>query len=140
MDCPIEILEAMGDASVTFAAKTKEGLVTSAEKGIAPMMRLLLRDETALEGAFVADRVIGKATAVLLLYGNASFVHADLMSEHAESLLRENGFAYSYDRLVPYIKNRRQDGMCPMEQTVLEEDDIPTAFEALKQKWLVMQA
>jgi hypothetical protein len=30
--------------------------------------------------------------------------------------------------------------MCPMEQTVLEVDDVPVAFEALKQKWLAMQA
>ena len=54
----------------TFAAVLSDGrLVTSEKKGIAPMMELLERDASAMEGASVADRVIGRAAAFLLEKG-----------------------------------------------------------------------
>lgn len=139
MDFLSKLLDILADPAITFAAQTKNGLVTSCEKGIAPMMRLLIADPTALEGAYVADRVIGKAAAHLLVYGKAAGVYAQLISRHAEDLLNGRGMPFIGGEVTPYIQNRRQDGVCPMEQTVLEIEDSEEAFAALKDKWLVMQ-
>ncbi len=139
MACPQNLIDLMADPAITFAAEIKTGTVTSDEKGIAPMMRMLLADENALEGGFVADRVIGKAAAYLLIIGKAAGLYTNLISQHAMDLLDAHGFPYTYDKAVPYIQNRRRDGMCPMEQTVLTIDDPATAFAALRDKWLAMQ-
>lgn len=139
MEFPKEVLEALKEESVTFAAQTKKGLVTSREKGITPMMRLLLADRNALQGAYVADRVIGKAAAFLALYGGAAALYGELMSEHARGLLERQGLPCFSGKTVPYIRNRRGDGMCPMEATVLETEEIDEAFERLRNKWCSMQ-
>ena len=136
---PKQVLKALKEDGVTFAALTGNGLVTSSEKGISPMMRLLCRDPDALKGAFVGDRVVGKAAAVLALYGGASGLYGELISEHARRLLERSSVPFSYGRLTPFIQNRKGDGMCPMEESVLKIEDVPEAFEILKKKWKDMQ-
>ena len=102
------------------------------------MIRSLLQDPEGLKGAFVADRVIGRAAAFLLVYGEVKGLHAKLISSHAKEVLLRYGLPFEYEEEVPYIKNRRQDGMCPMEQSVLNTENAEKAFEILCEKWKAM--
>lgn len=120
---------------VTFALVGAEGeWFHSAKKGIAPVMELLAEQPGLLRGAAAADRVIGKAAAFLLLYGGVSAVYGGIMSEHAARVLEEAGLPFSYGRLVPFIINRKKDGMCPMENAVLEETEPERAYGILRRK------
>ncbi len=125
----------------TFAAVLSDGrLVTSEKKGIAPMMELLERDASAMEGASVADRVIGRAAAFLLEKGGAAGVYAGILSTHAREVLEKCGIPFSCGEETPYIINRAGTGMCPMEACVLELTDAAEAYEALRQKLAELSA
>ena len=106
--------------------------------GIRDLLEMLADKGSPLQGAEVADKVVGKAAASLMACGGAVRVHADLMSEGALSLLRSNGIPCSYATLVPYIKRRDMEGMCPMEQLTLDAADAKTAvgriLDFMKQK------
>lgn len=103
-------------------------------KGIQPIISKLKEDPTFFEGAYVADVVIGKAAAMLLIYGRAHKIYARLISEHAIAILKEYQIPYEYDIVVPYIMNRKKDGICPMEDTVLNINDPKLAYDLLLKK------
>lgn len=107
-----------------------ELLLTSQKRGIAPLLELLEAGE--LKDACVADKVIGKAAALLLLLGGAKGVYGKVMSESACRLLTEAGLQVRWDSLTDYVINRRGDGMCPMEQAVQHISDPAQAPALLK--------
>lgn len=120
---------------ITFAAVLSDGsLVTSERKGIAPMMALLAEDAGCLQGAAVADRVIGRAAALLMAKGGVAELYGGIISSHARKAFQETGLSFSYGKEVAYIINRSRTGMCPMEETVLRISDPEKAYLALMQK------
>ena len=57
-----------------------------------------------------------------------------MISDQAIRVFEEHGVTYTYAERVPYIINRRKDGLCPMEQTVLGTSDPEEAVELLRNK------
>jgi len=120
------------NASYTLCAGKEHFLYVSHERGIAPIMLQLAKDPLYFQDCTIVDSVIGKAAAMMFVKSNARFVHGRLMSETAVAFLRRKGIAYTYDTLCPYISNRSHTGMCPMEQTVFDLDDMEIAYVALQ--------
>ena len=111
MDLLEQAKKALEAEGVTFAAVSSCGeKKTSQKKGIAPMMEILAECPEFLQGAAVADQVIGKAAAFLLRKGGAKYLYAKIISEHALETLQNSGIAVSYGTKVPYIINRNKDG------------------------------
>ncbi|WP_352400634.1 DUF1893 domain-containing protein [Anaerotignum sp.] len=126
---------ALAEDQVTFAVVSAQGEIrTSTRKGITPIMELLKVEPKFLEGASVADKVIGKAAALLLIKGKINNLYAHIISSHGVEVLKKYGIPFQYDKMVPFIINRAKDGMCPMEATVLEEVDAEIAFIQLQDK------
>lgn len=98
--------------------------------GIRPLMNWLMKEPQILEGSYVIDKVVGKASALLLLYGKASRIHGKTMSKAADEILTRYGIEHSYDTLADYIVNREGTDMCPMEKKVREIDDPANAYKA----------
>lgn len=135
MDLLEQAKKALEAEGMTFAAISSCGeKKTSQKKGIAPMMEILAECPEFLQGAAVADQVIGKAAAFLLRKGGAKYLYAKVISEHALKALENSGISVSYGTKVPYIINWNKDGMCPMEQTVLSVTDVEEAYGKLQEK------
>ena len=135
MENRLEQAKAALAGEITFAAVLQDGrMVTSEKKGIAPMMALLAEDMTVLQGACVADRVIGRAAALLMEKAGVAAAFGEVVSSHALKAFENNGISFTYGREVEYIVNRTKTGMCPMEQTVLGIADAEAAYTALKLK------
>jgi len=107
---------------------------TSTFSGIKPLLQFLEVSENAFEGASIADRCIGRAAAFLMIYGGVKEIYTKMISDHALVLLEEHNVPVDYDVKVPYIINRTQDDMCPMEKTCLLISDPKEAYIALKAK------
>ncbi len=138
-DSTDKILE---EEDFTFVALNENGAVmySSKEMGIAPIKNCILENgRDYLKGCVVADRVIGKAAAMLIAYAGVKSISTGIMSEHSLSFLNKYNEEQSdkdkieirYKKLVPYIINRKKDGMCPMEQKVLDIDDVEKAYSIL---------
>ncbi len=106
---------------------------TSKRNGIVPMVKFL--DEGVdLEGFSVADKIVGKAVAMLFVLAKVKEVYAEVLSKTAISVLEANGIAYSYKILTDNIINRQGTGLCPMEETVKDIFDCKQAYEKIKVK------
>jgi hypothetical protein len=89
---------------------------TFTQRGVADLFHLLQHEPDFLQGALVADKVVGKAAAALLILGRIQAIHADVISEPARALLQPTAIAVSYGKTVPFIRNRDQSGYCPLEK------------------------
>lgn len=121
-------------ASYSLVAAREQFLFVSHERGIAPIMDQIAKHTTYFQDCMIVDQVIGKAAAMMLVRSRVSYVYGKVMSEGAVQVLNKHQIPYSYDTLVPYIINRSNDGMCPMEQTVKDLDDVEEAYDALAGK------
>lgn len=98
------------------------------ERGVKDLYRLLREEPQLLDGAFVADKVVGKGAAALMILGGIGELHADVISRPARLLLAASPVHVSYTLEVPYIVNRTRTGQCPVETLCR---DCATAAEAL---------
>ena len=105
----------------------------SCEIGIKPLMVRLRKDKKAFAECAVADKVVGKAAALMAVLGGADSVFGEVLSIPAENVLRQYGVYYEYAEKVPYIENRSHTGKCPMEAAVARVDSPEEAFEILEQ-------
>lgn len=86
------------------------------DRGIKDLFRLLKEERAFLDGAFVADKVVGKGAAALMNLGGVKEVYADIVSRPALALLNEARIRTDYTLVVAHIVNRTQTGICPVEQ------------------------
>lgn len=85
------------------------------ERGVKDLLRLLKTSPATLEGASIADRIIGKGAAALMILGRVRDVYADIISETAVELFSHTGIKVSWGECVPEIINRAGTGRCPVE-------------------------
>lgn len=96
---------ANGDQAVAFR-----------ERGVKDLYRLLKDNSPLLRNAFIADKVVGKAAASLMIAGGVTGVYAVTISTPALSLLRKYGVDVTFDTEVHHIVNRTGTDWCPLEK------------------------
>ncbi len=102
---------------VTLAIVCGEEQFTSARGGIAPLLELVESGRN-FKGCCVADKIVGKAAAMLYVCLGAEEVYAQVLSRAGEEVLSRFGIRYSCDCTAERIANRKGDGVCPMELAV----------------------
>lgn len=112
-------------------ARDGDILYASDARGIYPLYTCY-RDGLDLEGALLADRVIGEAAARIAVHLGIAGVFARLISEPALAVLKEEAIPVVYDRLVPQIENRSRDGRCPVETISVAEPDFDRMMAEIK--------
>lgn len=85
-----------------------------------------------MSGFYAADRIVGKAAALIYVLLGVSAVYAPVMSESAVDIFSHYGIAYENDTQVPLIINRKGTGICPMENAVRDTQDPEAGYELLK--------
>ena len=89
---------------------------TFSERGVADLYGMVKNKSGFLKGASVADKVVGKAAAALMILGEIKELYTDVISLSALVLLREAGVEPDFGRIVPFIENRDKTGWCPLER------------------------
>lgn len=112
-------------------------IYTSTQRGVKPLVKWLESDND-FKGCFAADKVIGKATAFLYILLGAKAVYTHVISKPALQVLNKHHIAVEYDDIVENIINRKGDGICPFESTVLDVDDTVIAYDAILCKMIEM--
>lgn len=104
---------------------------TDTRRGVRPLLDFLQTGED-FEGWSVADKVVGKASALLYCLLHVRRVYAPVISRPALEVLESHGIACEYDQLVPGIRNRTNTGPCPMEAATADLSDPQKAPEVLE--------
>ncbi len=119
MDNLIKAKDIIENTPAVFAAVSNNEVCTSEKRGITALLDYYEACKS-FENFAIADRVIGKAAAMLMCMMNAKTVHAQTISRHALAFFEETGVNITYGILCDYVKNRTGDGICPMEEVALK--------------------
>ncbi|MBQ8533863.1 MAG: DUF1893 domain-containing protein [Clostridia bacterium] len=119
------------DCSVVLCKECKT--IEKFSRGIAPLMEIIDSGED-VSGFSAADKIVGKAAAMLFSYMNIKEVYGEVMSRLGYEYLCSKNIPATYTTLTENIINRKGDGICPMEKTVTDIIDERFAVEALRQK------
>ena len=121
----------LGNHSVCLC---KDGeCIVDDRRGLSPLVGLISLGAD-LSGYSVADKVVGKAAALLFVKCNVAVVYAKTLSQSGKAVLDKHGIPVEYDTLADRIINRDGTDMCPMEKTVADCDDPQRAYELIKNK------
>ena len=107
--------------------------VVGRERGILPLLKWI-EEKSDFRGFAAADKIVGKAAALLYALMGIEALYAEVLSEGAEDVLRRFRILTEYEKIVPAIINRKGDGICPMEEAVKETEDPLSAFEILQKR------
>ena len=113
-----ELTTLLHSATHTLVLRTADGQVLTFDgRGISDLLRLLDNEPQTLRGATLADKVVGKAAAALMIAGGIRAVHADTISKPAMQLFAACApdTTVSHDTVVEHIVNMQQTRWCPME-------------------------
>lgn len=121
--------------SAFVIVKNKEILAESTEKGVAPFFFAVREFHDQLKGTSLADKIVGKAVALLSVYSQITSVYTLLTSQPAVKVLDYYNTFLEADRVVEMILNRTRDDQCPIEKIVLHTDEPEEAFMLLKRRF-----
>ncbi len=91
----------------------------------------------SLENSSVADKVVGRAVALLCVYSRVSAVYAETLSTTAKNVLQQDGIAVEWKELVETILDDSKQDLCPFEKEAANITDPKEAcdrFKNLQQK------
>ena len=103
------------------------------KRGVADVFFLLENEPEFLLEAFVADKVVGKGAAALMVLGGVKRVYTDVISTPALDLFKTYGVEVSFSEVTDRIVNRTKDGLCPVETLCLDLDSPADMLNEIRQ-------
>ena len=97
-----------GGYSCTIANKGE--IRTFTQRGVADIYDLLTQEPEFLKGASIADKVVGKGAAALMILGGIKELYTDIISTKALELLQKSDIKVDFTEEVPFIWNRNHTG------------------------------
>ncbi len=110
----------------------KEKVYVFEQRGVADLYNLLKQTPWILQGAYIADKVVGKAAAALMIMGQVKQLYTDVISEPAWEILQEAAIKVEFRLKVPLIKKRTQTGWCPLETLCKEKATAQECFISIQ--------
>ncbi len=86
----------------------------------------------SLEGSSVADKVVGKAIALLCVYAKVSAVYAKVLSKEAKNVLEKHKINYEWSMIANEILNLKKNQTCPFEIKAKNMTDPSKTYFELK--------
>ena len=123
-----DLIELLHSTQCSCVVANEHSTLTFHERGVKDLHRLLHDVSQPLQGAYIADKVVGKGAAALMIAGGVKGVYADVMSRAALSLFETSTTSVEYGTLVDNIINRAGTDICPVEKLC---KDCLTADECL---------
>ena len=101
--------------------------------GVKDLFELVATRPHELAGALVADRVVGRGAALLLVLGRVKNVYAQVISSPALQVLNDAEINVDYGSKEPNIINRDGTDLCPVEKLTMAINDPIIAFNKIKE-------
>lgn len=97
------------------------------EDGLGGFVHAIEKSMGDLRGSSVADKIIGRAAALLCAHAKVVAAYAATMSKGGLEILRAHNIHSEFTTLVPVILNSKKTDKCPFEKLV---ENITTSEQA----------
>ena len=129
-----QLIDILHDEGLTLVVRSENwDIHRFTQRGVKDLVTWVGERPEVLQGAFIADKAVGKAAAACMVVGGVKHVHADVMSEPALALLNAHGIKAEYGQLVDHIINHAGTDWCPMERLSRDIDDPTVIIQKIKE-------
>lgn len=126
--------EILNKNGYSLVVRNKQGEIsTYTKKGVRDLIWLLDNDPERLQGAEVADKIVGKAAAALMINAKVSSIYAEVLSFNAVPFLTDANIPVKFNTLTNNIQIPENDTRCRLEEIVADAN-TPQQAEALLRK------
>ncbi|MGB9683881.1 MAG: DUF1893 domain-containing protein [Candidatus Bathyarchaeales archaeon] len=112
--------------------KGSKVIFESKTHGIFSFLEAIERFGEGLKGASVADKVVGKAIALLCIYAGVKAVYAETLSRKAKPVFEKHKVHFEFGNLVEKILDASKKAMCPFEKAALKISKPEEAYRKFK--------
>ena len=127
-----ELLEMLNEQHLSLLVYNDSTLSTHTNRGVRDLLTLISTQPKRLQGAIVADKIIGKAAAAIMATGGVIEVHTNIISTPARALLEAEGIKVVATEEVPQILNRNKSQMCPIDSQLEGIESIEECVTVLQ--------
>lgn len=113
-------------------AKKGEVIFETSSHGIGGLLRAIEELDKEMKGSSVADRIVGKAAALLCIHAGVFAVFAITASEEGIQALKDNNVFCQFENRVPHILDSERSDICPFEKLVINISNPKEAYEKIK--------
>lgn len=117
--------------ALVIAKKGKVVFETSSH-GIGGLLRAIEELDKEMKGSSVADKIVGKAAALLCIHAGVFAVFAVTASEKGIQALKDNNVLCQFENTVSHILNSKRSDICPFEKLVIAISNPKEAYEKLR--------
>jgi ribosome biogenesis protein Tsr3 len=107
-------------------------ILETGSRGVSGFLDAIERFGDRLVGASVADRVAGKAIALLCVYAKIKAIYAVILSSEAKSVFAKYEVHHEWKELVANILDAEKVGVCPFEKSVEKISSPKNAYKRLR--------
>ncbi|MCR4880513.1 MAG: DUF1893 domain-containing protein [bacterium] len=122
-----EIIDKASNPENAIAIYKDGDVFVSSDKSLRPILTYLEENGT-MKGAFAFDRTVGKAEALLYVYGKAKFVYGETMSIPAEKILIRHRIQHKAGKLVGEILIPDNTDVRPCDKAVVKIKKAKDAY------------
>jgi len=123
----------LGEENLSLViVKKYKVLFKSRSSGISGLLQAIENLNDGLHKSSVADRVIGRAAALLLVYFHAKEAYCATVSSEGLRVLKESNIPLEHENIVSRILDKEGKDICPFERFSLAISSPEEAYEKLK--------
>ncbi|MBO7456476.1 MAG: DUF1893 domain-containing protein [Paludibacteraceae bacterium] len=127
-----QMLDMLNEQGLSLLVFNNGELTTHANRGVQDLLLLISEQPERLQGAVVADKIIGKAAAAIMAFGGVKEVHTNIICTPAKQLFEAQGIPVFATEEVPMILNRDKSSMCPIDTQIADIESIEECVEKLE--------
>lgn len=112
----IDIIELRRSKSYSCVIANGDNIYTFIGRGVDDLYQTLKNQPHILRGAYVADKLVGKGAASLMVLGGVRRIFTEVISTDAIKFLDQYDITVGWEEETPRIINRKGDDICPIEK------------------------
>lgn len=126
-------MQTLRQEGLTLAVSRNGSIVfKSRNRGVEDLYQLIRNRSEVLQDASAADKIVGKAAAMLYAAGGLRELYADNLSRAALGILRQAGIRVQCQKIIPFVMNRDRTGMCPVDRIASTVDTVEQLLDCLQ--------
>lgn len=102
--------------------------------GIGDLLKAINKIGNNMKGSSVADRIVGRAAALVFVFSGVKAVFAEIASDGGFEVLNDNAIFCVYEKRVANVLNFEKTDVCPFEKLVAKLSNPEKAYEVLREK------
>lgn len=128
-----DIIELRRSKSYSCVIANNGEIYTFTARGVDDLYRLLNEQPHILRGAYVADKIVGKGAASLMVLGGVRRLFTEVISTDAINFLNNYDMTVEWGEETARIINRKGDDICPIEKACAKCTTPEECYEAIKE-------